>query len=119
MGSHLRPSPRSAPMTTPAQNLGVVPMLVGGRKVLASDGGLIDAHNPATGELIGQFPAATREDVAAAYDAAAAAYPAWSRTPGPERARLLHKLADLVDEHGDELAALDVMDNGSPISEMR
>ena len=106
-------------MTTAAQDLGLVPMIVGGRKVLASDGGVIDAFNPATGRLIGQVPAATREDVAAAYDAAAEAFPAWSRTSAVERARLMHQLADLVDEHGDELAALDVMDNGSPIAEMR
>src|SRR6478735_12502747 len=106
-------------MTAVVTARGVVPMVIGGRKVLASDGGLIDVHNPATGELIAQVPAATREDVADAYDAAAAAFPAWSKTLGPERARLMHQLADLIDEHGDELAALDVMDNGSPIAEMR
>jgi betaine-aldehyde dehydrogenase len=104
---------------TSAGTTDVVPMIVGGRKVLASDGGLIDAVNPATGELLAQFPAATREDVAAAYDAAAAAFPAWSRTSAVERARLMHRLADVVDEHGDELARLDVLDNGSPIAEMR
>ena len=98
---------------------GLVPMLVGGRKVTASDGGVVDVVNPATGEQVGHVPAATREDVAAAYDAAAAAFPAWSATPAPERARALRHLADLVDEHGDELAGLDVLDNGSPVTEMR
>ena len=107
------------PTVSTAATTRVVPMSIGGRQVLASDGGLIDAYNPATGELIAQVPAATREDVADAYDAAAAAFPAWSRTPATERARALVHLADLVDEHGDELAALDVMDNGSPITEMR
>jgi len=106
-------------MTSAATDLGVVPMLIGGRKVLASDGGLIDVVNPATGVQIAQVPAATADDIAAAYDAAAGAFTSWSRTPAPERARALRHLADLVDEHGDELAALDVMDNGSPISEMR
>ena len=109
-------------MTTAAQDFvrqGTVPMIVGGTKVLASDGGVIDVHNPATGELLGQVPAATRADIDAAYDAAEAAFPAWSRTSAVERARLMHELADLIDAHGDELAALDVMDNGSPIAEMR
>ena len=64
---------------TSAGPTNVVPMIVGGKPVLASDGGLIDAVNPATGELLARFPAATREDVDAAYAAADAAFPAWSR----------------------------------------
>jgi betaine-aldehyde dehydrogenase len=96
-----------------------VPMLIGGQQVLASDGGVIDVTNPATGRVIAHIPAATAEDVDTAYDAAAAAFPAWSSAHPTERARLLRLLADVVEEHGDELAALDVADNGSPIKEMR
>jgi hypothetical protein len=94
-------------------------MLIGGRKTLASDGGTIDVLNPATGQAISKVPAATAEDIETAYQAAAAASPAWSRAHPLERAKALRDLADLVEEHGDELAALDVMDNGSPIKEMR
>ena len=94
-------------------------MLIGGRKTLASDGGTIDVLNPATGQAISKVPAATAEDIETAYQAAAAAFPAWSRAHPLERAKALRDLADLVEEHGDELAALDVMDNGSPIKEMR
>jgi betaine-aldehyde dehydrogenase len=68
---------------------------------------------------VARVPAATRDDIATAYDAAAAAFPAWSTAHPTERARALRHLADLVDDHGDELAALDVLDNGSPIKEMR
>jgi acyl-CoA reductase-like NAD-dependent aldehyde dehydrogenase len=97
----------------------VLPMLIGGRPALASDGGTIDVLNPATGRTIAKVPAATRDDIQTAYDAADAAFPAWSKAHPTERARALRHLADLVDAHGDELAALDVMDNGSPIKEMR
>jgi acyl-CoA reductase-like NAD-dependent aldehyde dehydrogenase len=97
----------------------VLPMLIGGRFVEASDGGLIDVLNPATGQIVAQVPAATAQDVQSAYEAAHEAFPAWSKAHPTERARLLRLLADVIDEHGDELAALDVMDNGSPIKEMR
>jgi acyl-CoA reductase-like NAD-dependent aldehyde dehydrogenase len=97
----------------------LIPMLIGGRFVPASDGSTLEVTNPATGRQIARVPSATREDVQAAYDAASAAFPAWSKAHPTERAAALRRLADLVDEHGDELAALDVMDNGSPIKEMR
>ncbi len=106
-------------MSTFVQGQEVIPMLIGGRKTLASDGGTIDVLNPATGQAISKVPAATAEDIETAYQAAAAAFPAWSRAHPLERAKALRDLADLVEEHGDELAALDVMDNGSPIKEMR
>jgi len=106
-------------VSTFVQGQEVIPMLIGGRKTLASDGGTIDVLNPATGQAISKVPAATAEDIETAYQAAAAAFPAWSRAHPLERAKALRDLADLVEEHGDELAALDVMDNGSPIKEMR
>jgi betaine-aldehyde dehydrogenase len=101
------------------RNQDVIPMLIGGKRVLASDGGTIDVLNPATGQLLTKVPAATAEDIETAYQAASAAFPAWSRAHPLERGKALRDLADLIEEHGDELAALDVMDNGSPIKEMR
>lgn len=97
----------------------VVPMWIGGREALASDGATLEVINPATGQRITTVPSATAADVESAFQAANAAFPAWSRSHPLERARLLRQLADIVDAHGDELAALDVMDNGSPIKEMR
>lgn len=97
----------------------VIPMLIGGRFVTASGGATLSVDNPATGRRIAQIPSATDEDVQLAYDAASAAFPAWSKAHPTERAAVLRRLADLVEAHGDELAALDVMDNGSPIKEMR
>ena len=106
-------------MTGFVQAHDVIPMLIGGRRVMASDGGVMDVLNPATGRVITTVPAATKEDIDTAYAAAARAFPSWSTAHPIERARALRHLADLVDAHADELAALDVMDNGSPIKEMR
>lgn len=106
-------------MSSFVRNQDVIPMLIGGKRVLASDGGTIDVLNPATGQLLTKVPAATAEDIETAYQAASAAFPAWSRAHPLERGKALRDLADLIEEHGDELAVLDVMDNGSPIKEMR
>jgi acyl-CoA reductase-like NAD-dependent aldehyde dehydrogenase len=96
-----------------------MPMIIGGRQRLASDGGIIDSFDPATGELIGRIPAGTAEDATAAVDAAATAFTDWRRVDPSERAALLYRLADVIDAHADELARIDVADNGSPITEMR
>ena len=94
-------------------------MTIGGRSRLAADGATIDSTNPATGELIGRFPAAGPADVEEAVVAAEQAFESWRRTTPSERARAINALADLILEHGAELSSLDVIDNGSPIREMR
>lgn len=98
---------------------GTQAMLIGGRRGAAVNGEVLDAVNPATGLVIGRFPRAGAADVDAAVAAASAAFPAWRATPVTERAACLQRLAELISEHADELARLDVADNGSPIREMR
>ena len=97
----------------------VIPMLIGGEQRGATDGATLDATNPATGELLGRFPNATASDVDDAVTAATAAQAQWRRTEPAERQAALVQLADLIQENADELAMLDVADNGSPIREMR
>ena len=94
-------------------------MLLGGELREARDGALVDAYSPATGELLAQFPRADAGDIDDAVSAAQAAFRGWSATPPLERARSLESLATVISEHRDELAMLDVTDNGSPIREMR
>jgi betaine-aldehyde dehydrogenase len=79
----------------------------------------IEARNPATGEVVGSFPRCRAEQVDAAVRAAHDAFAAWRATPALERAAVVERIADVVDAHAEELAALDVADNGSPIKEMR
>jgi acyl-CoA reductase-like NAD-dependent aldehyde dehydrogenase len=96
-----------------------VPALVGGKRVLARDGATLDALNPANGELLARFPRCGPADVDDAVSAAAAAFPEWRATHPTERAAVVLRIADAVLAHADELARLDVDDNGSPIREMR
>jgi betaine-aldehyde dehydrogenase len=94
-------------------------MLIGGKLVEAADGGELEVVNPATREVIGRIPAGTTADVDAAVTAARQAFPAWRALSPVERGRYVDALAEQIDAHGDELAWLDTIDNGSPIKVMR
>lgn len=94
-------------------------MWIGGREAFASNGATLDAVNPATGEVTARFPNATAADVDAAVAAGQRAMKAWKRSSPDERSAVLRRLADVIQDHAAELAQLDVIDNGSPIREMR
>ena len=83
-------------------------MFIGGEWVDASDGNTRKIESPATGDVIAEVPEATAEDVDKAVRAAKTTYDdTWSdATPG-ERSRALLKMADLVEEHGDEIGRLE------------
>jgi aldehyde dehydrogenase (NAD+) len=74
--------------------------------------------HPATGEQVASFPVAGPQDVDRAVLAARRAFDEgpWPKTRAGERIRLLRKIADLVREHGDELLALQALDNSVPLS---
>ena len=95
------------------------PMLVGGEFRAARSGETIDVINPATGETVGTVPRGRSEDVDDAVRAARDAFETWRHTHPLERAKRVLALADLILEHAEELAMLDVVENGSPIREMR
>jgi 1-pyrroline dehydrogenase len=92
---------------------------VGGEWVDAAEGGTMNVLNPATGETIAQVPRGTQADVDRAVEAAKAALPEWLETTPGERAELLLKLADAIDEHTDELAELESRNVGKPLSYAR
>jgi acyl-CoA reductase-like NAD-dependent aldehyde dehydrogenase len=83
----------------------------------AGAGDAFERHSPATGELVAAVAAGTASDVDAAVAAARAAFDhgPWPRTTAPERARVLRRLAALVEEHAEELAALDSEEVGKPL----
>lgn len=97
----------------------ITPMWIGGHEALASDGSTIDAVNPATGEVMARFPNGTADDVDKAVEAGQVASREWRESAPEERGKVLNRLADVIEEHAEELAVLDVIDNGSPIREMR
>jgi 1-pyrroline dehydrogenase len=89
---------------------------VGGEWVDAVDGGTMEVINPATAETIAEVPSGTEADVDRAVEAAKKALPEWLETTPGERAEALLKLADAIDEHTDELAELESVNVGKPLS---
>jgi betaine-aldehyde dehydrogenase len=79
-----------------------------------AEGATEEVINPATGETIAEAPLSTAEDVERAVAAARKAFGAWSTTTPGERSTALLKLADLIEEHADELADLESADAGKP-----
>src|SRR5580693_6746316 len=78
-----------------------------------------EVMNPATGEALARAPVASKEDVNAAVAAAAAAYPAWRRTPPEDRIQYLFKLKQLLEDHVEELAQICTQENGKTVGESR
>nr|WP_325072386.1 aldehyde dehydrogenase family protein [Paraburkholderia acidisoli] len=89
-------------------------MFVDGRFRASGNGRTFAVFNPATGNEIAQIPDASDADIDAAVSAARRAFEAdsWRRLPPAARERLLLKLADLVEQNGDELAALETLNQG-------
>lgn len=84
--------------------------------VKPTEGAYFDTFNPAHGVPHAQIPDSTKPDVDLAYKAASAAFPSWSKTSKTERARILYKIADLIDARQDEFARAESKDQGKPIS---
>ena len=89
---------------------------VGGESVDTADGHRMDLVDPSTGEVFASAPVSSAEDVDRAYRVAADAFETWRDTTPSERQRALLRLADLVEEHADELVALESRNTGKPIS---
>jgi betaine-aldehyde dehydrogenase len=87
---------------------------INGDFVDAASGEAEEVTNPANGEVIADMPLSSEEDVNRAVGAAKAAFPGWATTTPSERAGAMLKLADLLDEHAEELADLEAADAGKP-----
>lgn len=94
---------------------------IGGKWVDAASGKTFETLNPATEEVIAKVAEGDAEDIDRAVKAARKAFDSgpWSRTDARDRGRLLNRLADLIEKNFDELAALETLDNGKPISDSR
>ena len=90
--------------------------VLGGEPVAALAGATREVINPATGALIASVPESGEADVERAVSAAAAAAASWGSTTPGERAQVLLDLADLLDEHSEELAQLESANVGKPIA---
>ena len=94
-------------------------MFIGGRWVTSQSGKTFETTDPATGETICKVAEGDAADIDLAVKAARKAFESgpWSRMNASARGRLLHKLADAIEAHKDELAALESLDNGKPIGD--
>ena len=94
-------------------------MLIGGKKVPASDGKTIDVINPATMQAIDTVPAATEEDINTAVTNAVEGFKEWSAYPIYERLEILRKFKELYLAHAEELAVLIRKEVGKTLAEAR
>lgn len=79
-------------------------------------GRTLDVYEPATGQVFAQVPDSSPDDVALAYEAAWAAFPAWAATSADDRAQVLLRIADRIEARMEELAQAESRDNGKPVS---
>ena len=96
-------------------------MLINGKWVSSVSGKTFATINPATEQKIADVAEGNTEDIDRAVKAARRAFDSgpWSKTDARERGNLLYRLAELIEEHLEELAALETLDNGKPITDSR
>ena len=92
---------------------------IDGELVDAADGATEEVLNPATGEPIAEAPLSSAEDVDRAVAAARRAFETWSQTTPRERSERLLALAQLFDDHFEELLAIESAEAGKPIAMAR
>jgi aldehyde dehydrogenase len=90
---------------------------IGGRRVAPVKGQYFENPSPVTGKTFCEVARGTAEDIELALDAAHAAAPAWGRTSAAERANILNKIADRMEDNLQLLAVAETWDNGKPIRE--
>lgn len=94
-------------------------LYIQGRWRPAEDGGTREVLDPATEEVVGWLPVATRADLDAALQAAADGFAQWRRTSPWERSALLHRAAALIRERVDAIARLMSIETGKPLLQAR
>src|SRR5215204_4067536 len=96
-----------------------VPLFIGGEWQAANGGTTSPVYNPSTGEIIAEAPSCTEAQVNAAIDAAAAAFPAWWETPPTERARVMFRFKNLLEQHFEDLVRCNTREHGKTLVESR
>jgi acyl-CoA reductase-like NAD-dependent aldehyde dehydrogenase len=93
-------------------------LLIGGKWVPSKSGKTFETINPANEEVLALIAEGDKADVDEAVKAARKAFDegAWPNMGPHQRARLMFKIADLIDQHADELAELETLDNGKPLT---
>jgi phenylacetaldehyde dehydrogenase len=92
-------------------------MLINGKWVDSASGKTFPTYDPSTGEVLAQIAEGDREDINRAVKAAREAFDhgPWPRLTASERGRMIWKLGDLIEQHLEEFAELETLDNGKPL----
>ncbi|CAH0201422.1 NAD-dependent succinate-semialdehyde dehydrogenase [Microbacterium sp. Bi128] len=94
-------------------------LLINGEWRAATGGKTVSVKDPSTGDVIHEIADATVDDGVAAMDAAADAFPSWAATPARERAEILRRAFDLLQERKEDVALLMTLEMGKPLAEAR
>lgn len=92
---------------------------IDGRRVNASSGATFQTINPATGAVLAEVQSASQADVDRAVDSARQGQREWAALPAMQRSRVLRRAVDILRERNDELAEIETLDTGKPLSETR
>ncbi|RCH15134.1 ABC transporter family protein [Klebsiella pneumoniae] len=92
-------------------------LYINGGYTSATSGRTFETINPATGEVLATVQAAGREDVDRAVESAQRGQKIWAAMTAMERSRILRRAVDLLRQRNDELARLETLDTGKPLSE--
>ena len=90
---------------------------INGKNVAAAE--YFHTTNPATGEVLAEVASGGADEVNQAVAAAKEAFPKWANLPMKERARLMRRLGDLIDQNVPEIAAMETADTGLPIHQTK
>jgi len=94
-------------------------LYIGGAYVDATSGATFESINPATGEVLAEVQRASKEDVERAVVSAEQGQKVWAAMTAMQRSRILRKAVDILRARNDELAELETLDTGKPLSETR
>lgn len=95
------------------------PIFINGKFIESQATTFVDVHDPATQEIVARTPLCTHDELQAAVDAAAAAFPAWRDTSVSKRVRVMLKFQDLVRAHTDEIAHIIVREHGKTFEDAK
>ena len=90
---------------------------INGEFVDGDEEGLFDSVNPATGKIVGAFPQATSDEISAAYNAAKSAFPAWRDLSRFQRGDYFLKVAELLENNKEDIAAIISQETGKVFNE--
>ena len=90
---------------------------INGKFTAPKSGKYFDVVTPLTGKVFTQAAHSSEDDISLAVDAAHEAFKSWSQTSATERSLILNKIADRMEQHLQDIAAVETYDNGKPVRE--